>query len=70
MRVIYYIEKDEVVLCQLVKNVPSVGDTIKIKGCKGKVLNVSIEGNKIIAIIQLEKQSKMRQSIVNDKRRR
>ncbi|GHH98984.1 hypothetical protein [Neobacillus kokaensis] len=40
MLVIHFLENKTVVLSQLVKQIPSVDENIKIKGRKGKVTNI------------------------------
>lgn len=40
MMVIHFLENKTVVLSQLVKQIPSVDENIRIKGRKGKVTNV------------------------------
>ncbi|MEH7382195.1 hypothetical protein V7138_17170 [Bacillus sp. JJ1533] len=41
MYVVHYYENKNLLLTQLVQNVPSVDEAIKIKGRKGKVTNVT-----------------------------
>jgi hypothetical protein len=46
MAVVHFFENKSIVLCQLLKHIPSVDENIKIKGRKGKVLSVKkIEEN-------------------------
>lgn len=40
MVTVHFIENNNTVLSQLLKNIPSVNDNIKIKGRKGRVLSV------------------------------
>ncbi|MET3696446.1 hypothetical protein SAMN05877753_103310 [Bacillus oleivorans] len=56
---VYFFENKDLVLNQLLKNVPSAGDEIKIKGRKGKVLSVAtVDENKIYVQVDLEKVTK------------
>ncbi len=46
MFAIHFIENNTLVLSQLLRRIPSVDEDLRIKGRKGKVLNVKqIEGN-------------------------
>ncbi len=46
MFAIHFIENNTLVLSQLLRRIPSIDEDIKIKGRKGKVLNVKqMEGN-------------------------
>ncbi|WP_088072729.1 hypothetical protein [Gottfriedia luciferensis] len=55
MIVVHYIEKNVELLNQLLKNVPSEGDSIFIKGRKGTVLSVKpINEKHVHVIVELE----------------
>ncbi|KHD84741.1 hypothetical protein NG54_13590 [Heyndrickxia ginsengihumi] len=56
MVVIQYFDNTLLVLTQLVRQIPSVGDDIKIKGRKGKVISVTeMEGNIVRINVAFEK---------------
>lgn len=70
MRFVYFKENNDIILCQFLENIPKMEDMIKLKGRKGKVLQVNeMEQNKYEVIVQLEKKVK-KQVLVNDKRKR
>ncbi|MEH6941023.1 hypothetical protein [Bacillus sp. JJ722] len=50
MVTIHFFENKTLVLSQLVNNVPSVNDEIKIKGRKGKVLRVNNVKDNVIHV--------------------
>jgi hypothetical protein len=52
--VVNFYENRNLLLSQLLKQVPAVGDELKIKGRKGKVANVTAEGSKIDVQVKLE----------------
>ncbi|KQL41120.1 MULTISPECIES: hypothetical protein [Bacillaceae] len=71
MIVVHYIEKNVELLNQLLKNVPSEGDTISIKGRKGKVLSVNqINDKHVHVIVELEVIKKVQVLAKDDKKRR
>lgn len=71
MIVVHYIEKNVELLNQLLKNVPSEGDTISIKGRKGKVLSVNqINDKHVHVIVKLEVIKKVQVLAKDDKKRR
>ena len=52
---IHFLENRTVVLTQLLKSIPSVDENIKIKGRKGKVVNVKqIEEDKFYVYVEFE----------------
>ncbi|QGQ46192.1 hypothetical protein [Metabacillus sediminilitoris] len=56
MVVIHYFEDKTLLLSQLVKQIPSIDENIKIKGRKGKVLSVkNVEGNHVHVYVMFEK---------------
>jgi hypothetical protein len=56
MVVIHYFEDKTLLLSQLVKQIPSIDENIKIKGRKGKVLSVkNAEGNHVHVHVMFEK---------------
>ncbi|MFF3024770.1 hypothetical protein ACFVRR_19295 [Gottfriedia sp. NPDC057948] len=71
MIVVHYFEKNVELLNQLLKNVPSEGDTISIKGRKGKVLSVNqINDKHVHVIVELEVIKKVQVLAKDDKKRR
>ncbi|ODG89942.1 MULTISPECIES: hypothetical protein [Bacillaceae] len=71
MIVVHYIEKNVELLNQLLKKVPSEGDTISIKGRKGKVLRVNqINDKHVHVIVELEVIKKVQVLAKDDKKRR
>ncbi|MFF2877574.1 hypothetical protein ACFVR2_14760 [Gottfriedia sp. NPDC057991] len=71
MIVVHYIEKNVELLNQLLKNVPSEGDTISIKGRKAKVLSVNqINDKHVHVIVELEVIKKVQVLAKDDKKRR
>ncbi|OAS82129.1 hypothetical protein A6K24_13810 [Metabacillus litoralis] len=69
--VIHFIENNSVQLVQLVNNIPSVDENIKIKGRKGKVLSVkTIEENKVLVNVLFEKVNKNQPNIKDTKKKR
>ena len=56
MFAVHFYENNSRVLTQALRNIPSVDEAIKIKGKKGKVINITeIEGNVIHVHIEFEK---------------
>jgi hypothetical protein len=70
MAVVHFLENNSVVLTQLLQTVPSLNQDIKIKGRKGKVVNVNqIEENVVHVHVTLEKVVK-NQPLLNDKKKK
>lgn len=70
MAVVHFLENNSVVLTQLLQNIPSINQDVKIKGRKGKVVNVSqVEENVINVYVELEKLLK-NQPVLNDKKKK
>jgi hypothetical protein len=71
MVVIQYYENNTLVLSQLVQNIPTVDESIKIKGRKGKVLNVNqIKDNLIHVHVSFEKVLKNQPAIKDNKKKK
>jgi hypothetical protein len=71
MNVVHFIENNAVVLSQLRKQIPSVNEFIKIKGHKGKVVDVKkIEENVIQVHVFLEKVSKVQPAAIDNKKKK
>jgi len=71
MVVIHFIHNNNVVLTQLLQQVPSVDENIKIKGRKGKVVSVKeIEENKFQVQVTLEEITKKQLTLLDNKKKR
>ena len=71
MFAIHYFEKNIAVLSQCLSRIPEVDENIKIKGRKGKVVNVSqIEENKYHIYVELEKIIKNAPLLKDDKKKK
>lgn len=71
MVAVHFIENNQVVLTHLANKVPSVNEDVKIKGRKGKVVNVkNIQENVIHVQIEFEQLSKGKVTIVDNKKKK
>ncbi|MBS4198106.1 hypothetical protein KHA93_00330 [Bacillus sp. FJAT-49732] len=71
MFVVYFLENKNVLLNQLLKRVPSVGEDITIKGRKGKVSSVeSIDEKKFHVQVIFEKVKKNTLIVDNSKKKK
>jgi hypothetical protein len=71
MKVFHFYIGKEIVLSQFLANAPSVGEAIKIKGRKGKILQVSeIDDRTVAVMVELDKVKKRSTSSLNSKRKR
>jgi hypothetical protein len=71
MFVVYFFENKNLLLNQLLSNVPSVGDALTIKGRKGKVSSVnSIDEKKIHVQIIFEVVNKSKVVIVDNSKKK
>jgi hypothetical protein len=71
MFVVYFFENKNLLLNQLLKNVPSVGEDLTIKGRKGKVSSVdSIDEKKIHVQVIFEKVKKNIAIVDNSKKKK
>jgi len=71
MVVIHFIHNKNVVLTQLLQQVPSVDENIKIKGRKGKVVSVKeIEENRFQVQVILEEIVKKQLTLLDNKKKR
>ncbi|MER1987375.1 MAG: hypothetical protein ABS948_15950 [Solibacillus sp.] len=71
MFAIHYFEKNTSVLSQYLQRIPQVDESIKIKGRKGKVVNViQLEANKYHVYVALEKIIKKELLLKDDKKKR
>lgn len=70
MFVVHYFENKNLLLTQLVQKVPAVEDAIKIKGRKGKVINVTdIDGRNVHVQVELATVVK-KSALVDPKKKR
>ncbi|WP_413367329.1 hypothetical protein [Lysinibacillus sp. 3P01SB] len=68
---IHYLEKNSSVLSQCLQRIPQVNEDLKIKGRKGKVVDViQIEENKFHVHVVLEKINKKEALLVDDKKKK
>ncbi len=68
---IHYLEKNTSVLSQCLQRIPQVNEDLKIKGRKGKVVDViQIEDNKYHVHVVLEKINKKEPLLVDDKKKK
>lgn len=70
MYVVHYFENKNLLLTQLVQNVPAVEEVIKIKGKKGKVIKVTdIDERNVQIQVELDRIVK-KNAVVDPKKRR
>jgi hypothetical protein len=70
MAVIHFFENSVCILSQLVKTIPAVNDNIKIKGRKGKVLNViEKDANNFYVYVELDPLL-AKKALVNDPKKK
>lgn len=68
---IHYFENKTAVLSQCLRRIPEVNENLKIKGRKGKVVNViQIEDNKYNVYVELENINKKNPILINEKKKR
>ncbi|MFJ8261992.1 hypothetical protein ACIQ4I_08575 [Rummeliibacillus sp. NPDC094406] len=68
---VHFIEKKTVVLSQLLRSIPLIDDPIKIKGRKGKVVDVEfVDQNKINVYVIFEIVKKKQPLAFDPKKRR
>lgn len=71
LKVIRFYAENENVLTQLVDHVPPVGEAIKIKGRKGKVIQVNeINDRMVNVLIEFDKIRRRNTAPIHNKRRR
>lgn len=69
MQITHFCEDRKNVLTQLLSNPPSIGEEIKVKGRKGKIIEIrDLENNHIQVNVEFE-QIKMRPVIENKKKK-
>lgn len=68
---IHYLENNTPVLSQCLERIPEVNEALKIKGRKGKVINVvQVEESKYHVHVVLEKINKNQAVLKDDKKKR
>ncbi|WP_336046201.1 hypothetical protein [Solibacillus ferritrahens] len=68
---IHYLENNTPVLSQCLERIPEVDENLKIKGRKGKVVNVvQLEDNKYQVHVALEKIDKKQTLLKDDKKKK
>lgn len=71
MFAVHFFEKKSLLLSQLLKRVPSVGEDLKIKGRKGKVSSVNNIDEKIFHVqVILENVNKSKLIVDNSKKKK
>lgn len=66
MFTVHFIENKNILLSQLLQNVPSVGEDIKVKGRKAKVLSVNTIDERTIHVNVLQEKVNKKQRLVLD----
>lgn len=66
MFTVHFIENKNILLSQLLQNVPSVGEDIKVKGRKAKVLSVNTIDERTIHVNVLQEKVNKKQQLVLD----
>ncbi len=66
MFTVHFIENKNILLSQLLQNVPTVGQDLKIKGRKAKVLSVDTIDEKTIHVKVIQEEVKKKQQLVLD----
>jgi hypothetical protein len=71
MFTVYFFENKNLLLSQLLNNVPSVGENLTIKGRKGKISSVTSSDEKSYHVqVLLEKVNKNKAPIDNSKKKK
>lgn len=71
MFTVYFFENKDLILSQLLNRVPTVGETLTIKGRKGKISSVtSLDGKSHHVQVLLEKVNKNKTPIDNSKKKK
>lgn len=70
MNVTHFFDHNTIVLTQLLKHIPSVDESIKIKGRKGKVLSVKKMDENIVHVHVLFEQVIKNQPILKDNKKK
>ncbi|HHW36606.1 MAG TPA: hypothetical protein GXX18_05080 [Bacillales bacterium] len=70
MFTVHFIENKNILLSQLLQNVPSVGQDLKIKGRKAKVLSVNVINERTIHVNVVREEIKKKQQPVLDNKKK
>lgn len=71
MYTVHFYENRTPVLSQLLNNVPSINDSIKIKGRKGTIVDVQkVEDTQYHVLVVFEKVNKKRDIAIDSKKKR
>lgn len=71
MFTVYFFENKDLILSQLLNRVPTVGESLTIKGRKGKISSVtSLDGKSHHVQVLLEKVNKNKTPIDNSKKKK
>lgn len=70
MFIVYFFENKNVLLSQLLKHVPSVGEDLRIKGRKGKVSSVNSIDEKTIHVQVILENLKENKSMVDNSKKK
>jgi nitrate reductase NapAB chaperone NapD len=71
MFLVHFIENKTKVLSQLLNNIPTLDEEIKIKGRKGKIIGVNNEDENVINVnVVFEQVKKAAKTVVDKKKRR
>lgn len=70
MFTVHFIENKNILLSQLLQNVPTVGQDLKIKGRKAKVLSVETIDERTIHVKVVQEAIKKKQQLVLDNKKK
>ncbi|KKK38600.1 preprotein translocase subunit SecA [Mesobacillus campisalis] len=71
MYAVYFLENKNVLMCQLLRNIPIEGDVLTIKGRKGTVAGVeALDGTKVHVHMVIQKIPKAKTAADNSKKKK
>ncbi|WP_053363146.1 hypothetical protein [Bacillus sp. FJAT-27251] len=71
MYAVYFLENKNVLMCQLLRNIPIEGDVLTIKGRKGTVAGVEVmDGKKVHVHMVIQKIPKAKPAADNSKKKK
>ncbi|WP_313799604.1 hypothetical protein [Cytobacillus sp.] len=71
MFTVYFFENKDLILSQLLNRVPTVGETLTIKGRKGKISSVtSLDEKKLHVQVLLEKKGNKNQTPIDNSKKK
>jgi hypothetical protein len=71
MYAVYFLENKNVLVCQLLRNLPIEGDVLTIKGRKGTVTGVeTLDGSKVHVHMVIQKIPKAKPAVDNSKKKK